>query len=327
MLDVLSLGKLLPLLRLEDGLLCRRHVRLPRMASFLLSACDVRNSEAHHAEPTRSVRCKRAIRAVTLIAVVVGGTVGTALGGSKQDLQARLTARLPLGARPASTVRVEWRFVTADGARANQPRNERPMFVRLLSRTGGSPTVGRVRVVTQHAGLYEAKVRVPAGGIGGIRIGVRGRSETLFRIQNDPFTTPRGVRCDAAALGITLRAFVRAYNRGDGQRLDQLFSRQQFYWYVSDGPGPRRPPESRNRETLVFYFRERHQFGDRLELRTYRFNSYERQRNLGHFEFRGDRRADDFRDGSSFRMFGKGALNCSRQRITISVMFLGGPGQ
>lgn len=178
--------------------------------------------------------------------------------------------------------------------------------MRLLSRTGGSSTTGIARVVMQWGELYEAKLRVPAGGIGGIRIGLRGRPERLFRVQNDPFTTPRGTRCDVAALSATLRAFVRAYNGGDGQKLDRLFSRRRFYWYASNGPGPRQSPESRNRETLVSYFRERHRLGDRLKLRAYRFNSYERARNLGHFEFGGDRRADDFRDGSWFAWSARG---------------------
>jgi hypothetical protein len=72
------------------------------------------------------------------------------------------------------------------------------------------------------------------------------------------------------------------------------------------------------------YFRLRHRQGDRLILRMYRFNGYERQRNLGHFELGGQRRADDFEGGRWFSFVGKGALDCSKPPVTVAVMSLGG---
>jgi len=144
------------------------------------------------------------------------------------------------------------------------------MFVRLLSNTGAPATTGFAGGTAHADGRYAAEVRVPAGGIG-VRVGLRGwndhgTNDLLFPLENDPFTSPGGVRCDVAAVRTTLTAFVRAYNRGDLQRLDQLFSRERFVWYAASGPGRGVRGAKENRETLIPYFRDRHQHGDRLTL-------------------------------------------------------------
>lgn len=286
---------------------------------------DVPTSETH-AQLGRVRSLRNRFGMLALISVALGGPSGIALASVEQGLRVHLATRLPLNARPASTVRVEWRLV-GDSNRVVRLPTGTHMFVRLLSRTGESSTTGGAQLVRQNGESFEANVRAPAGGIGGIRIGLRGSSKMLLLIQNDPFTTPQGIQCDVATLGTTLRAFVRAYNRGNVRDLDRLFSRERFRWYATSGPGRRQPPESRDRDTLASYLRQRHRLGDRLELRAYRFNGYERARNLGHFEFEGNRSADDFRDGHSFRMVGKGALDCSRKPITFGVMFIGGDGR
>jgi hypothetical protein len=65
--------------------------------------------------------------------------------------------------------------------------------------------------------------------------------------------------------------------------------------------------------------RRRHQRGDRL-----RFNGYERERDLGDFQFDANRRTNDLHGGRWFKIVGKGALDCSKPPVTIGVMFLGG---
>src|SRR2546423_9045501 len=110
------------------------------------------------------------------------------------------------------------------------------MFVRLLSATGGSPTTAFTKT---DAGRNTADVAVPAGGIGGIRIGLRGTTDIFFPLMNDPFLSLGGVRCDAQAVHTTLARFVKAYNRGELRRLDRLFSRGQFAWYSAPAPGRR----------------------------------------------------------------------------------------
>ena len=253
------------------------------------------------------------------------------LAPTKEGARARLTARLPLGAPPGATIRIGWKVDAPDGHGGRQPFGARGMFVRLLSRTGAASTTAADDGRTGSVGRYTARVRVPAGGIGGIRTGLhgwndRGPSDLLFPLENDPFASPGGVRCDVSALRATLTAFVRAYNRGDSRVLDRLFSRARFVWYSSGEPGARLLGEASSRHTLVAYFRRRHAHGDRLALRSFRFNGYERGRDLGHFELSGRRRADDFDGGRWFRLEGKGALDCAKPPVTIAVMSVGAAG-
>jgi hypothetical protein len=116
-----------------------------------------------------------------------------------------------------------------------------------------------------------------------------------------------------------LSAFVRGYNEGDIARLDQLFSRESFKWYSWGGSA------RSDRSALIPNFQRRYERGDRLRSVTFRFNGYDRQRDLGHFQLRAQRRADDILDRAWFSMSGKGALDCSRLPVTFALMFLGRP--
>jgi hypothetical protein len=196
------------------------------------------------------------------------------------------------------------------------------MFVRLLSRTSAPPTTG----VDDGRGSFETTLEVPEGGIGGVRVGLRGTScdasgcqpsDLGIPLVNDPFTSPTGVRCDVAAVRGKLSAFVRAYNRGEFRQLDSLFSRESFKWYSWGGSA------RSDRSALIPNFQRRYERGDRLRSVTFRFNGYERERDLGHFELQGQRRADDLAGGKWFGMPGKGALDCSRTPVTFALMLLG----
>lgn len=198
------------------------------------------------------------------------------------------------------------------------------MFVRLLSRTGGPSTTG----YDDGSGSFETTLKVPEGGIGGVRAGLRGTrcdasgcqpSDLVFPLVNDPFTSPAGVRCDVAALRGKLSAFVPAYNRGDLRQLDRLFSRERFKWYSWGGSA------RSDRSALIPNFHRRYERGDRLRSVTFRFNGYDRKRDLGHFQLQAQRRANDILDGAWFDMSGKGALDCSQQPVTFALMFLGRP--
>ena len=259
------------------------------------------------------------VAALALIALAIAPGAAT-----KEGAQARLTAPIALAATPGSAIRVEWAVHAPDGTGARRPFGAMNMFVRLLSRTGAQSTSG---FAPESAGRYSAQVKVPVGGIGGIRTGLRGTTDIFFPLENSPFRTTSGVTCDAAALRRTLAAFVGAYNRGDLRRLDRLFSRANFVWYSAGAPGPRFQPDAGKRGTLIRYFRERHRRGDRMALTGYRFNGYERERVLGHFELRGRRRADDFRGGAWIDVAGKGALDCSKAPVTFAVLSLGGPAR
>lgn len=115
------------------------------------------------------------------------------------------------------------------------------VFVRLLSASGAPATTAFTDTKDWQ---NVADVSVPEGGIGGIRIGVRGSTEIEFPLLNDPFTSRGGARCDVATFRATFGAFVRAYNR-DLRRLDRLFSRRRFVWYSAGASAAR--PNSRRR--------------------------------------------------------------------------------
>lgn len=259
-----------------------------------------------------------ALGALTLVALLAA-TLATA----KESAQVRLTT-LPLHAKPGSTVRVRWTVDTLDDSGERRPFGASGMFVQLLSRTGAPPTTG----FDDGSGSFETTLTVPEGGIGGVRAGLRGTkcdasgcqpSDAVFRLVNDPFTSPEGVRCDVAALRSKLSAFVRAYNSGDLRTLDRLFSRDGFKWYSWGGNA------RSNRDALTTNFKRRYKRGDRLRDVTFRFNGYERERDYGHYELHAQRRADDIAGGAWFSMTGKGALDCSRLPVTFALMFLGRP--
>jgi hypothetical protein len=265
----------------------------------------------------RGVKPLGALGAAACISLLVASVAATA---TEETATAKLIGPLALGARSGATIDVRWSVSPTNGGDARAPRT----FVRLLSRVGGPPTTV-FGVAGGGRGRYTAKARVPLGGIGGIRIGIRQSREIILPLGNDPFLSTSGLRCDVVTVKRVLTRFVDAYNRGDTARLDTLFARKRFHWYASSEPGVRELPEARRRGTLASYFRERHRQNDRIDLRSYRFNSFEEERQLAHFALEGRRRADDFRSGEWFRFGGKGALDCSQSRASIGVMFIGGP--
>jgi hypothetical protein len=268
------------------------------------------------------------VRLVLLSGAVAITALATASGAAtKEGARAHLTSAIPVDAQPGSTIRIAWRVDVPDESGARRPFNAIGMFVRLLSRTGARATTGFAPGGAHPDGRYVADVPVPAGGIGGIRAGLRGTTDLFFPVVNDPFLSLGGARCDAGALRTALIAFVRAFNAGDARRLDGLFSRANFVWYSSGAPGARWLRGDAKRDALVPYFRGRHRRHDRLRLLNHRFNGYEAARELGHFELTAERRADDYRNGEAFELTGKGALDCARPNVTFAVLTLGGPGR
>lgn len=254
--------------------------------------------------------------AIALVAAVSAST--------KEGARSDLTTRLPVGAAPGTLVRVGW-IVSAPDEQGNmRPFGATGMFVRLLSRSGAPASTGFAR---QSAGRYSAELKVPIGGIGGVRTGLRGTTDIFFPVVNDPFRSRRGLRCDVATTRAILSAFVGAYNSGDLRRLDRLFSRTRFRWYSANAPGARVRAAAFDRKTLVAYFRRRHSRGDRLHLLDSRFNGYSRGTELAHFDWRARRRADDFRGGRWFELTAKGALDCSKPPVAFVVLSLGGPSR
>ncbi|HEY7731324.1 MAG TPA: hypothetical protein VH950_10515 [Gaiellaceae bacterium] len=261
------------------------------------------------------------IAACATLAVLASLTLASG-GAGKDGARARLLTPLPLAAKPGSAVVVRWAVDVPDGEGGRRPFGAGGMFVRLLSRTGAPSTVG----LADGTGRFETTLRVPAGGIGGVRVGLRGTrcdangcrpSDALFPLENNPFRSPDGARCDVAALRATLAAFVQAYNRGDLRTLNRVFASEPRFKAFSSGGAARG-----NRGALIDHLRRRHERGDRLSALTYRFNGYETERDLGHFQFEALRRADDLVGGRRFEVAGKGALDCAAPPVTIALMLL-----
>lgn len=113
---------------------------------------------------------------------------------AKEGVAAELTSTVPLDARPGTQIRVSWKLTNRDGA----PFGAIGVFVRLLDAGGGRP----VDVTSpQSDGPFSAAVRVPAGGIGGIRIGLHGTTDVFFPVVNDPFAFKRPLQLPKLAPG------------------------------------------------------------------------------------------------------------------------------
>src|SRR5687767_15244079 len=137
----------------------------------------------------------RARRLMVMLAVpAVACSVLLAAGSAalaKEGVNARLLTPLRTGAAPGEQLAVAWALAGTDEHGRHQPFNAIGVFVRLLSATGGRPTIGFATPDAHPQGRYDAQVAVPKGGIGGVQIGLRGSSDggpsdELFPLANDP---------------------------------------------------------------------------------------------------------------------------------------------
>jgi hypothetical protein len=123
-----------------------------------------------------------------VVAVVVAVLTAASVG-AKEGVEATLLTTVPKNAAPGSTIRIEWRLADLSG----RPFGAGGIFVRLIGPGGASTTAPAHDVAS---GRFAATATVPAGGVRGIRIGLRATScgttctaaPLFFRIVNDPFT-------------------------------------------------------------------------------------------------------------------------------------------
>lgn len=129
---------------------------------------------------------KPAALVLTLVAtaslVLAGGSV--ALG--KEGVEATLKTDVPLNASPGESIRVAWRLTYVDEKGARRPFGAEGVFVRLISSSGGASSIAFGTPGAHLRGYYAADVTVPQAGIGGIEIGLRGTTDELFPLENDP---------------------------------------------------------------------------------------------------------------------------------------------
>ena len=111
-----------------------------------------------------------------------------------------------------------------------------------------------------------------------------------------------------------MRRLIDAFNVGDSLALDALFARGEFEWYSTDAPGERFTPVANDRPSLVPSFAARHAVGERLTLRSFRFNGNSGAPPYGNFEYGLIRRADDL---PPTPYHGKGAAFCYPTRSDV----------
>jgi hypothetical protein len=142
------------------------------------------------------MRARRLMMVLAVLAMacsLLPAAGAAALG--KEGVKARLLTPLRVDAAPGETLTVVWALAGTDEHGRRQPFNAIGVFVRLLSATGGRPTIGFATPDAHPQGRYDAQVAVPKGGIGGVQIGLRGSSDgepsdVLFPLVNDPFAAP-----------------------------------------------------------------------------------------------------------------------------------------
>jgi hypothetical protein len=142
------------------------------------------------------MRARRLMMVLAVLAMacsLLPAAGAAALG--KEGVKARLLTPLRVDAAPGEKLTVVWALAGTDEHGRRQPFNAIGVFVRLLSATGGRPTIGFATPDAHPQGRYDAQVAVPKGGIGGVQIGLRGSSDNepsdvLFPLANDPFAAP-----------------------------------------------------------------------------------------------------------------------------------------
>jgi hypothetical protein len=103
---------------------------------------------------------------------------------AKEDVKAHLETRLPANAKAGTSVRVVWSLYYLEEGR-RRPFGASELFVQLRGTSGR--WAGRV-YGEGRSGRYAARVRVPRGGIRGIRFGLMG-----YRMYPDGTTEPAPV--------------------------------------------------------------------------------------------------------------------------------------
>jgi hypothetical protein len=110
--------------------------------------------------------------------------------------------------------------------------------------------------------------------------------------------------CDRESVAALVRTFVRAYNGGDSEKLDQIWAPEpDFEWY-SVSPDEREQDEAYDRETLLPYFDKRHQLNDHLRLKYLRVGPQDERGGFG-IAYRLQRQSDQ--EAGRGRYHGKAA--------------------
>jgi hypothetical protein len=132
---------------------------------------------------------------IGLVCVAAAALVAALPAAGKEGVKATLTTSVPLDARPGAHLRVARTLASVDERGRRHAFSANGVFVRLLSASGARAETGFAPSGDYTSGEYTATVVVPNGGIGDVRIGLRGftsgatgthNADVLFPIVNDP---------------------------------------------------------------------------------------------------------------------------------------------
>ena len=121
-------------------------------------------------------------RFVVVLAVLAAGIAVVQPAAAKEGVRATLTSSIPTHAFPGTHVVVA--FTLRD--RSGHPFNAERVFVKLICPTRDASSVVFASSASHADGRYRVVAIVPPGGLGSIRIGLRGSSDVYFPITNNP---------------------------------------------------------------------------------------------------------------------------------------------
>jgi hypothetical protein len=127
--------------------------------------------------------------------------------------------------------------------------------------------------------------------------------------------------CSVEEVGQRLLDFANAFNRRDSQLVSTFFG--AGVWYSGsegDHAGGMQYTTIYSGRDLPAFFDRRHAQNEHLLFKQIQVNGWEWQRNIVHFAFTVNRRADDLYDGKAREVVGKGAFHCQLQKIIVFVL-------
>jgi hypothetical protein len=113
---------------------------------------------------------------VKLAAVALAALVLVPAAAAKDGVHATLTSKLPAFALRGTKLTVTFTLRTASG----RPFDAEKVFVKIICPTKDASSF--VFAANVHSGSYRAVATVPPGGIGTVRIGLRGSTDVYFPV-------------------------------------------------------------------------------------------------------------------------------------------------
>jgi hypothetical protein len=137
---------------------------------------------------------------VAFAALVLALVVLVPSAGAKEGVWAELVTLPPAEALPGEQIQVSWTLQFLDNG-VRKPFGAGGIFIRLLDAAHGAATTAEADRGARPGGFFEVTVQVPAGGIGGLQIGIHGTTDVYFPVRNNPYALRRPLQLPKLAPG------------------------------------------------------------------------------------------------------------------------------